>query len=255
MGSASVNLTAYSYCTIMDLIDLAPFTPLAAILISIAASLLLMVNEYRWSIILLAMQYIGVFVLVAASWPLTLAVIKLIAGWIAAAVLSLAINSAPEVRQSLQNEQFYQRPLDQPLTTLAATQKRRNAQSTRKGVSQILAYILFCAIAAVLVGIGVWSNTPLLAQWLPEQSGISNINLLSAGAGMALIGFGLLKLGLNAHTFPTIISLLTTLSGFEIIYAQVQSSALVAGLLAGLQLALALVGAYLLLAPFMEEQA
>jgi hypothetical protein len=239
----------------MDLIDFAPFIPLAAILVSIAASLLLIVNEYRLSIVLLAFLYVGVFVMVAESWPLTLAVIKLIAGWIAAAVLSLAINSAPEVRQSLQNEDFYLHPLDQPYTTRSTAQNRLLSQTTRKGISKIFAYILFCSIAAIIVGIGVWSNTPSLAQWLPSQSGISNLNFFTAGAGMALIGFGLLKLGLNAHTFPTIISLLIALSGFEIIYAQVQSSALVAGLLAGLQLALALVGAYLLLAPFMEEQA
>jgi hypothetical protein len=42
------------------------------------------------------------------------------------------------------------------------------------------------------------------------------------------------------------------LSGFEIIYANMESSVLVTGLLAGVNLGLALVGAYLLVAPAME---
>ena len=54
-------------------------------------------------------------------------------------------------------------------------------------------------------------------------------------------------------TFSGILALLTVLSGFEVIYAGVESSTLVAGLLAGINLGLALVGSYLLVAPTMEE--
>ena len=43
-----------------------------------------------------------------------------------------------------------------------------------------------------------------------------------------------------------LIGLLTTLSGFELIYAAVENSVLVTGLLAVVTLGLALVGAYLL---------
>jgi hypothetical protein len=49
-----------------------------------------------------------------------------------------------------------------------------------------------------------------------------------------------------------IVGLLTVLSGFEIIYAAIESSVLVTGLLAGVNLGLALVGAYLLISPKME---
>jgi hypothetical protein len=50
------------------------------------------------------------------------------------------------------------------------------------------------------------------------------------------------------------LGLLTVLSGFEILYSAVEVSALVTGLLAGVNLGLALVGAYLLLAPTLEEE-
>jgi hypothetical protein len=68
-----------------------------------------------------------------------------------------------------------------------------------------------------------------------------------------LISFGLLQLSLTSHPFRVIIGLLTSLSGFEIIYAAIETSTLVTGLLAGVNLGLALVGAYMLIAPTMES--
>jgi hypothetical protein len=67
-----------------------------------------------------------------------------------------------------------------------------------------------------------------------------------------LIGIGLLQLSLSSNPLRVIIGLLTALSGFEILYAVIESSILVMGLLAGVNLGLALVGAYLLIAPTME---
>jgi len=63
---------------------------------------------------------------------------------------------------------------------------------------------------------------------------------------------GLLQLSLTTNPFRIIIGLLTSLSGFELIYAAIETSTLVTGLLAGVNLGLALVGAYLLIAPTME---
>jgi hypothetical protein len=67
-----------------------------------------------------------------------------------------------------------------------------------------------------------------------------------------LMSIGLLQLSLTSHPLRVIIGLLTALSGFEIIYAVIETSILVAGLLAVINLGLALVGAYLLLAPMLE---
>jgi hypothetical protein len=57
---------------------------------------------------------------------------------------------------------------------------------------------------------------------------------------------GLLQLGTSAQPFRVVLGLLTVLAGFEIIYAAVESSTLVAALLAAINLSLALTGAYLL---------
>jgi hypothetical protein len=59
-----------------------------------------------------------------------------------------------------------------------------------------------------------------------------------------LVGLGLLHLGITSDSFQVIIGLLTVLAGFEIMYAAVESSALVTALLAVVNLGLALAGAY-----------
>ena len=88
---------------------------------------------------------------------------------------------------------------------------------------------------------------PQIQSWIP---GISAVQTLG---GMLLIGMGLLRLSFDVNPLPAILGLLTALSGFEILYAAVEPSALVAGLLAGITLGLALTSAYLLVAPVMEE--
>jgi hypothetical protein len=50
-----------------------------------------------------------------------------------------------------------------------------------------------------------------------------------------------------------LLGLLTVLSGFEIVYSAVETSTLVAGLLAGVTLGIAVVGAYLITALSEEE--
>jgi hypothetical protein len=69
---------------------------------------------------------------------------------------------------------------------------------------------------------------------------------------LILIGIGLLHLGLTAQPLRVVLGLLTVLSGFEILYAAVETATLVAGLLAGVNLGLALVGSYLLTSPSLE---
>jgi hypothetical protein len=102
---------------------------------------------------------------------------------------------------------------------------------------------LFRLLAAGLVGLVVASAVPRIAVYIPA---VATEQLLGAGI---LIGLGLLHLGLTSGTLRVILGLLTILAGFEILYAAVESSVLVAGLLAVVNLGLALVGAYLLVIP------
>jgi hypothetical protein len=89
---------------------------------------------------------------------------------------------------------------------------------------------------------------PRLVEWLPHFS------FPQAAGGTLLIGMGLLHLGLTSQPLRVAFGLLTAVAGFEILYSVVEASALVAGLLAAVNLGLALAAAYLLLAPIMEEE-
>ena len=70
---------------------------------------------------------------------------------------------------------------------------------------------------------------------------------------MILIGLGLLHLGMSTRPLRVVIGLLTVLSGFELVYAGLETSILIAGLQAVVTLGLALIGAYLLAVHEMED--
>ena len=105
---------------------------------------------------------------------------------------------------------------------------------------------LFRLLAVGLVTLVVISSALKIIQYLP------GVGLEVVLGSLILTGNGLLNLGLTNHPFRVAVGLLTLLSGFEILYAALETSALVAGLLAGVNLVLALVGAFLILVPSME---
>jgi len=75
------------------------FTAILPLLLLAAASLsLLWTNKWRYNIASIAVQYLVVFWFVVQVWPIELAVIKLIVGWMAGAVLgaSVTANARPE---------------------------------------------------------------------------------------------------------------------------------------------------------------
>jgi len=187
----------------------------AVVLISMTSLVLLIGQDWRVSISALALQYLGVFELVGLSWSLELAAVKLVAGWMAGAVLGMALLGIPD--------------------------------EARKGERLVLGSVLFRLLTAGLVWLVAFSIAPQLSARIP---GIKYEQVLG---GIILIGMGLLQLGLTALPLRITIGLLTVLSGFEILYAVVETSTLVSGLLAGVSLGLALVGAYLLTIPTMEE--
>jgi hypothetical protein len=213
---------------------------IAASLVTLTALLMILVADWRGSILLLAIQYSGVFVLVATSWPVPMAITKLVAGWIAGAVLGMAISNLPELRQEYQ-------------AVLFSTQGKPSARPGMQRIGGGAFYILTAIAVIALTGLAVFSHLGV-----PEQSGalalwLPGIQPPVAWGALALIGLGLLKLGFTSQPLHTTLGLLTALSGFEVIYASLDPSVLLAGLLAGLTLAIALIGAYLLLAPHMLE--
>jgi hypothetical protein len=198
----------------------------ALILVSFTSLILLLVQYWHWSLIVIFVQYIGVFILVGLSWPVQMAVAKLLAGGICVAVLWLA--EIGLVQQA--NVDGISLPLaSQPVDQLP------------------LSGFLFRLFAAIMVGLVVFSIRSVILDWIPE------LNTAQAFSSLILIGLGLLHLGLTTRPLGVILGLLTVLCGFEILYAGVEVSALVEGLLAAVNLGLALTGAYLILAPGMEE--
>lgn len=178
---------------------------LAEVVLVITTLFLLLNQNWRWNIIALSVQYLAVFTLVALVWPIGLAAVKLVAGWMAGAVLGAS----------------------QPPAELA-----EDAQSSGPA-------FIFRFMVAVLVWVLVFTLTPAMIKLvaLPPS--------LMIGA-ILLVGMGLVNLGMTTRPLRVLLGLLTTLSGFELIYAAVENSVLVAGLLAVVTLGLALVGAYLL---------
>jgi hypothetical protein len=191
----------------------------AVLLVALTSIILLVSNDWRRIILILAVQYAGVFLLVSIEWPVEMAAAKIVAGWMGSAVLGVAIHEASSTDPSTWRE------------------TEKFSPSGR----------IFRLLAAGLVFPAVLSVTPRLVEWMSGVEGIQ-----AAGA-LTLIGMGLLHLGLTAQPLRVVIGLLTILSGFEILLANIEESALLAGLLASVTLGLALVGAYLLLAPSMQE--
>jgi hypothetical protein len=207
-------------------LDITPYAILFVPLVSLTSLGLLMLSDWRVSIVLLAIQYIGVGVLTALHWPLEMAVTKLIAGWMSGAVLGMAVISMPKLKEQL--------------SSLSSVPNRQQRTPTRFGRP-------FHLVAAILVFLAAFAQITQLPRWIPD------IRLEAAWGGLILIGMGLLKLGFNVHPLEITLALLTTLAGFEILLAALESAALVAGLLASVNLGIALAGAYLLVAPHMEE--
>jgi hypothetical protein len=179
---------------------------LMLILSIFAGTGLLFSRDWRWSLGLLAVQYLGVFWMVQVHWPISLAATKLVTGWMACAILGIA-----------------------QLNTKEKTEMENNWLQGR----------LFHIFAAGMVLAATFALSLRVEAWL-------GLSLPVAWGGLSLIGLGLLHLGITSDSLRVITGLLTVLAGFEILYAAVESSALVTALLAVVNLGLALAGAYFL---------
>mgnify|MGYP001468955656 CR=1 FL=1 len=176
--------------------------PLLFILVT-SMSLLLNLH-WRWTILAFAIQYIGVFWLVSQNWPLGLATVKLVAGWMAGAILaSTQVNNESELSLGFMG----------------------------------LSGRIFRVIAGLFVLIIAFSIVGQISTWIPGDPN----TLLS---GVVLMMMGLLQLGMTTVPFRSMLGLLSAFSGFELIYATVVTSVLVTGLLAVITLGLALAGSY-----------
>lgn len=192
------------------------FAWIAVLVILVTSVGLLLVRDWRLSIIFLAVQYLGMFMLVLQHWPLGMASVKVVAGWMAAAILGMT----------------------------------RSGLST-PGVDEESVWpqgMLFRLFAAGIVGLIVSASTPGVSTIMADAG------FAVTGGSLLLIGMGLLHLGITVSILRVTIGLMTVLSGFEILYSAVEGSVLVAALLAIINLGLALAGSYLLIASSSSEE-
>ncbi len=182
----------------------------------IVSSLALFISrDWRWNIAALGLQYLGVFMMVANSWSPDLAVVKLVAGWMAASILGVSRVNAIDVEQP----------------EMAWPSGR-----------------FFRVMTTLLALLAVLSFAPSIESFAPA------LDLPQVWGGAFLIAMGLLNLGFTVRPLRSVLGMLTVLSGFEIMYAAVESAILVAGLLATVTLGIAMVGAYLLTAADLEVE-
>jgi len=206
---------------------------LGAALVTITASLMLIVDDWRANVSLLAMQYIGAFTLIVLEWPLAMSISHLVAGWIAGAVLGMAMLSLPSQVSKIDD-------VEQP-----AIEKSRLERRLRLGSSRA-PNLIFLILTIFLVALAVFSQIPRISEWIP------GLSLTQAWGGSILIGMALLHVGFYSQPLRVTLGLLTLFSGFLILYAAVNITTLAAALSATIALGLALSGAYLSLAPHME---
>ena len=194
----------------------------AAIFILLASTGALINRDWRVQLGALAAQYLAAFWLINQHLPFAMGAAKLVTGWMVVAALGMTrLSLATHVDEK--DESFGTRGRSFPI-------------------------VLAGVVALVTAG-----ATPRIEAIIP------GLGLQVIAGSLLLMGMGLIHLGLTSNVFHVLLGLLTMLTGFEIIYAAVESSILVAGLLALTNLGLALVGSYLLIAdysskPIFEEQ-
>jgi hypothetical protein len=187
----------------------------AVLIVTVTSAGLLLYRDWRWDLGFLTAQYIGVAVLVAQHWPLGMAAAKLVTGWMTTAALAMTLTSLPSHEQTA--EELW---------------------------PQGRIFRLFMVGMVVMLAIAV---TPRL------QTVITGIGAPVVAGAVILTGIGLLQLGTSSQILRVVLALLSVLGGFEILYAALEGSILVAALLAVVNLGLGLVGAYLLNASAPEE--
>jgi hypothetical protein len=178
---------------------------IAFVFIVITAMVILIFRDWRINVIALAVQYLAGFFLVTLSWPIGMAIIKLIVGWMATAAIALTC--------------LRQMNTDAPDESTAS--------------------LFFRSLAGLLVILVIIVVAPTL-----RENIFSQLDLVIVQGGLMLFGMSLMQLGTNSEPYLTMMSLLSMMLGFEVIHAGIELSTLLTGLLAIVNLGLALVSVY-----------
>ena len=191
------------------MIWLRDFAAIAAILALVAGALVIVLNDRRWMLLMLACVYVALTWLSAISLPIQVSAVKLVGGMMACAVLALSIMRVGHESEIVE----------------------------REGLPSGIA---FRVIAVLLVSASAWG----LAErgWMLLPGSVSMSATLGA---MLLLSLGLLHLGISEEPFRVGMGLLTALAGFEILYVAVEPSLAVLALMAAVHIGIAIIVSYL----------
>lgn len=180
---------------------------IAFVVIVMAAMINLVFRDWRINAAALSAQYLAAFVLVMLSWPIEVAIVKLITGWMATAAIAFT-----------------------------CLRQKSHVSST-----EVASNLFFRGLAGLLIVLLIFIVAPTL-----HEAVFPAVDLMIIQGGLILMGMSLMQLGMNSEPYLVIISLLSFLTGFEVIHAALELSTLLTGLLVIVNLGLALVGVYLM---------
>jgi hypothetical protein len=198
----------------------------AAYLIMLTAALLLILRDWRWSVLFLAIQYLLAGLLFVDVLVPHLAFIKVLVGLFVCLILYVTARQVNWGR------------LPEDVTDEEAIQIRKE-RFVRLGTLVLPTDTPFRVFLGLIIGLATWAmaqRTDLLLPAVPEHFYL---------AIFALVGFGLVTLSLTGEPLMAGIGLLTFLTGAELFYSALEQSVAMLGLLGVANLAVALVIAYL----------
>ena len=197
---------------------LSQYAYVPAIGVGITAASLILLEEWRLRFTVLVVQYVLVTWLITSSIPASIAVVKLICGWLACAIMVISARNSRWGR----------------ITS-------RSPQTLPDNLAFKLIALLIVTTAAFGLSRTNWIMVPEISD--PEILGTT-----------LMLSLGLLQLGLSTGTLRVGLGLMTLLSGFEIAYIVVEPSLAVLALIGSVHIGFALVISYLMLGIGTPEQ-
>jgi hypothetical protein len=185
-----------------DMNILENISPIATILSGITAGIIIVTDDHRIRLGMLAIQYVCVTSLVSLILPPEIALIKLVAGWLACIVLGITVAKMGWHRSS-----------------------KINGALPTGWVFKMIAVLL---VSTSAIGFGQFALLDFLG-----------IQKISNASTLLLVGLGLLQIGLTGQPMGVGVGLLTILSGFEILYSSLEPSLAVMGLMASIHIGIA----------------
>lgn len=198
----------------------------AAYLVLVLAVVIVVVRDWRVSVLALAGQYLMAALLFVDVLDPRLAIVKVFIGLFICLILYITARQVNWGRL----------PVD---ITPAEAVQLRNERQIRFGSFLLPTTFPFRLLLALMVALVVWvlgQRPEYSLPVVPEQ-----VNL----AVLALVGMGLLGLSLTTEPLKAGMGLLTFLMGFELFYSALDQSVAMLALLSAAELAVALVLAYL----------